>query len=74
MPSFTGIGDVDVFVSLFDKDMGSFRDGLSPLPCSASSSRNCLVRLAEAPFNALGFAEYAPTSSYNGDQLARSCR
>ncbi|KAF3781518.1 BAHD acyltransferase [Nymphaea thermarum] len=26
--SFTGIGDVDVFVSLFDKDMGSFIDGL----------------------------------------------
>ncbi|XP_031479040.1 agmatine coumaroyltransferase-2-like [Nymphaea colorata] len=28
VPSFTGIGDVDVFVSLFDKDMGSFIDGL----------------------------------------------
>ncbi|KAF3781522.1 Agmatine coumaroyltransferase-2 [Nymphaea thermarum] len=28
VPSFTGIGDVDVFVSLMDKDMGSFLDGL----------------------------------------------
>ncbi|KAF3773248.1 Agmatine coumaroyltransferase-2 [Nymphaea thermarum] len=28
VPSFSGVGDVDAFVSLFDKDMGSFIDGL----------------------------------------------
>ncbi|KAF3773806.1 hypothetical protein EJ110_NYTH54574 [Nymphaea thermarum] len=28
VPSFTGIGDVDAFVPLFDKDMGSFIEGV----------------------------------------------